>query len=97
VFFSCKVGLQSKVGQLHCLCNHLTSFGGNFFVAPNPIDFNKVAQRFTDFDAKNFVVFIVVFGIFGLYVLAMVFARRADKRDEVKVRDPLKTGQTYLI
>lgn len=80
-----KVGPLSKVGQLHCICNHLTSFGGNFFVAPNPIDFNKVMQRFTDFDAKNFVVFIVVFGIFGLYVFALVFARRADRRDEVKV------------
>lgn len=80
-----KVGPRSRVGLLHCRCNHLSSFGGNFFVAPNPIDFNKVLQRFTDFDPENFVVFFVVFGIFGLYLVALVIARRSDRKDKAKV------------
>ena len=29
-----------------CYCNHLTSFGSDLLVAPNPIDFSSVFKNF---------------------------------------------------
>ena len=52
-------------------------------MAPNPIDFDKV---FSADLSKNFVVLTVICGIFGLYLVAAVFARRADKKDDALVR-----------
>ena len=64
-----QVGPQTRPDKVQCLCNHLTSFGGDFFVAPNPIDFDKV---FSADLSKNFVVLTVVCGLFGLYLVAVV-------------------------
>lgn len=73
-------------GKLHCLCKHLSAFGGNIFVAPNPIDFEKVWTEFKRIaDSGNFVVLSTVLFIFGVYLLGLVAARRADKKDSLKV------------
>lgn len=73
-------------GKLHCLCTHLTAFGGSIFVAPNPIDFDKVFTEFTRFgETGNYVVLSTVCLIFGIYFIGLVFARRADKKDLTKV------------
>ena len=73
-------------GSLHCLCTHLSAFGGDFFVAPNPIDFDKVWAAFGSLaESGNFVVLATVCSIFGLYIIGLVFARKADKKDEMKV------------
>ena len=72
-------------GELQCFCTHLTAFGGSIFVAPNPIDFNKVWERLKDPDPASFVVLITVCIIFGIYFIGLVFARRADKKDMKKV------------
>ncbi|EDO38168.1 predicted protein, partial [Nematostella vectensis] len=97
----CRVGPKSRPGSLHCKCDHLTSFGGDFFVSPNPIDFDIVFKRFQDFDAKNFVVFFVVFSILGLYLIALVFAMRADRKDTAKAVENLhldiSSGNWYEI
>ena len=37
---------RSNSTHLICRCNHLTTFGGNFIQAPNPIDFDKVFSEF---------------------------------------------------
>ena len=70
-------------GELHCLCTHLSAFGGRIFVAPNPIDFKKVFEKSKP--PKAFVVLAVVCVIFGVYFIGLVFARRADKKDRRKV------------
>ena len=75
---------MTRSNRVQCLCTHLTSFASDFLVAPNPIDFDKV---FSADLSKNFVVLTVICGIFGLYLLAVVFARRADKRDELLVHE----------
>ncbi|XP_048586151.1 polycystic kidney disease protein 1-like 2 isoform X1 [Nematostella vectensis] len=97
----CRVGPKSRPGSLHCKCDHLTSFGGDFFVSLNPIDFDIVFKRFQDFDAKNFVVFFVVFSILGLYLIALVFAMRADRKDTAKAVENLhldiSSGNWYEI
>lgn len=81
-----QVGLKTIPGTLHCLCTHLSAFGGDFFVAPNPIDFDKVFAEFANLaESGNFVVLITVCSIFGLYIIGLIFARKADKKDEMKV------------
>ena len=52
------------------------------FVAPNPIDFNKV---FNANLAENPVALAAVLGIFGVYLILAVYARREDKKDIGKV------------
>ena len=55
-------------------------------VAPNPIDFDKVWVEFGNLaESGNFVVLATVCSIFGLYFIGLVFARKADKKDEMKV------------
>lgn len=86
LFFILKVGLKDISKNLQCLCTHLSAFGGNIFVAPNPIDFDKVFTEFTRLgETKNFVVLTTVCVIFGVYFVGLVFARRADKKDAKKV------------
>ena len=73
-------------GNLQCLCTHLSAFGGNIFVAPNPIDFDKVFTEFSRLgETKNVVVLTTVCVIFGVYFFGLVLARRADKKDKTKV------------
>ncbi|XP_022796472.1 polycystic kidney disease protein 1-like 2 [Stylophora pistillata] len=82
----CKVGPNSNSKQLHCLCTHLSAFGGDFFVAPNPIDFDKVFAAFSSLaETGNFVVLSTVCALLGLYVIGLLLARREDKRDELRV------------
>ncbi|EDO41253.1 predicted protein, partial [Nematostella vectensis] len=82
----CKPGPLSEQGKVHCLCNHLSSFGGDFFVEPNPIDFDKVYLALVNPKVEDFVVMTTVIGILILYLITLLFARRADKKDEIKVR-----------
>ena len=87
LFFSFfQVGPNSDTGTLQCLCSHLSAFGGDFLVAPNPIDFDKVWDAFSNImETKNFLVLGTVCVILGLYIIAAVFARRADRNDSQKV------------
>lgn len=86
-YHSQQVGPKTVPDNLHCLCTHLSAFGGDFFVAPNPIDFDKVWAEFGNLaESGNFVVLATVCSIFGLYFVGLVFARKADRKDEMKVR-----------
>ncbi|KAL9954033.1 hypothetical protein ACROYT_G041521 [Oculina patagonica] len=85
----CKVDASSNTTHLKCLCNHLTSFGGNFIQAPNPIDFDKVFTEFTKLgETGNISVLVTIACAFLLYFVVLIFARRADKRDENKISPP---------
>ena len=71
---------------IHCQCNHLTAFGGELFVAPNPIDFDKVfieLQRISE--TGNVTVIITVSCVFGLYLILILWVRKADQKDALKV------------
>ena len=69
--------------ETQCQCTHLTSFGSDLVVPPNSIDFNNVftAERFLE----SMPVFCTVTAVMLLYVGVMVWARREDKKDLVKV------------
>lgn len=90
-----QVDLKSNSTHLICRCNHLTSFGGNFIQAPNPIDFDKVFAEFGNLsESGNVAVLVTIVLFFLLYFVLLVFARRADKQDEDQVGrkfDVLKT------
>ena len=82
-----QVAPESNTTHLACRCNHLTSFGGNFIQAPNPIDFDKVFTEFANLaESGNISVLVTIACAFLLYFVVLVFARRADKRDDDKVR-----------
>jgi hypothetical protein len=67
-----------------CRCNHLTSFGGDFVVPPNTIDFGSVWSKFKSLH-ENAAVFGTVVSILILYVIVMIWARRKDRKDVIKV------------
>ena len=55
-------------------------------MAPNPIDFDKVFAAFGNLaESGNFVVLSTVCVLLGLYVIALVFAKREDRQDELRV------------
>ena len=78
-----QVGPLSNSTHTQCLCNHMSSFASSFFTPPNKIDLSKV--NLTEL-FNNPTVTIIVCGIFLLYFLLLVWARRADKRDLQLVR-----------
>jgi hypothetical protein len=79
----CFVGSGTTHESSECLCYHLTTFGTDFYVPPNTIDFNTV---FTKFDiAGNPSVFATIVSILGVYVLIGIFLRWKDKQDLIKV------------
>lgn len=65
---------------MSCRCKHLTSFGGGVVVKPNPIDFDTVFVAFADIH-NNMAVLATMLTLFLLYLLVIVWARRADLRD----------------
>jgi hypothetical protein len=62
----------------------LTSFGSDLLVAPNPIDFDSVFSNFGSL-AENVAVLALISTILGVYILGVIWARRADKRDLLMV------------
>ena len=79
-------GPNSTDENLQCFCNHLTSFGGELLPTPNDIDFQEVFIGFASLGNTGNVGVIIAVGVFFLlYIVAVVFARKADRRDEEQV------------
>ena len=53
------------------------------FVAPNPIDFDKV---FSANLAENPISLATVLSIFGVYMILAIYSRREDLKDVERVR-----------
>ncbi|XP_037542039.1 polycystic kidney disease protein 1-like 2 [Nematolebias whitei] len=83
--YGCKVGVNSTQLLTQCFCNHLTFFGSSFFVTPNLVDPSRTAELFATF-AENPVVVCFVGALFVTYLLVVVWARRKDIQDTVKVK-----------
>ncbi|KAM4731296.1 polycystin-1-like protein 2 [Anableps anableps] len=81
----CRVGVKTTHLVTQCLCNHLTFFGSSFFVTPNLVDPSRTAELFSTF-AENPVVVCFVGALFVTYLLVVVWARRKDIKDTVKVK-----------
>ena len=82
---SIQVGDDTNDKLLQCRCNHLTAFGGGVVIAPNPIDFDKVFTEFSRLgETGNYLVPVMVCAIFGVYLVVLIWARKADMLDERK-------------
>ncbi|CAF0748743.1 unnamed protein product [Adineta steineri] len=79
----CEVGPLTTLKSTECLCTHLTTFGSDFYVPPNTIDFKTVFKKFKTLH-ENAAVFCTVIVIFGIYIIAGIWARRKDRRDLIK-------------
>ncbi|KAM9460538.1 polycystin-1-like protein 2 [Clarias gariepinus] len=98
----CRVGPLTTSLFTQCLCTHLTSFGSSFFVMPNTVDVSRTAELFSTF-ANNPVVVCFVGALFLAYIITMIWARKKDLQDKIKVRitvlednDPLAEYR-YLV
>ena len=81
-----QVGPRSSKHRLLCLCNHLTPFGGGLLVAPNPVDMGTVFKELSRLgETGNFSVLLTIIFVFLFYIIAVVLAKRADRRDQAKV------------
>ncbi|XP_035688691.1 polycystic kidney disease protein 1-like 2 [Branchiostoma floridae] len=82
----CKVSSLTNDKRTHCQCTHLTAFGSDFsfFVAPNTIDVLESILAFRDI-ANNPGVVITCSVVLGIYIVAMIWARRKDQQDLMKV------------
>ncbi|XP_038066717.1 sperm receptor for egg jelly-like [Patiria miniata] len=78
----CEVGENSTDTMTQCFCNHLTMFGGGLKIPINHIDLSDSAFLKLD---ENPVVFIFMICCLSLYLLVIIWARKVDKRDIVKV------------
>jgi len=71
---------------VQCLCDHLTFFG-SINIKPNPIgppSFEKLK--------KGYTCLIAVCVIFALYFMALIWARRKDRADAIKVYEDIIEG-----
>lgn len=80
-----QVASESSETRVYCLTNHLTSFAGQFYVVPNSIDFHHVSNEITPLPPENLFVLCTVFLMFAFYFVGLLFARKADIRDKMKV------------
>ncbi|CAD5121089.1 DgyrCDS9629 [Dimorphilus gyrociliatus] len=74
---------QEDNSQVLCECNHLTFFGSNIIVAPNPIDFSSVFGKFKTI-GDNIVVLAFIISILVLFWISLFILRKLDKSDEIK-------------
>lgn len=55
-------------------------------MSPNTIDFSQIKVGFSNIDhVRDVLVLVSVSVVFLVYFTALIFARRADKRDKEKV------------
>ena len=62
----------------------MTSFASSFYVPVNKIDFAKVFAGVNL--AENHTVFTTVMCLLGVYVLMLIWLRKKDKDDMMKVK-----------
>ncbi|XP_077492478.1 polycystin-1-like protein 2 [Amblyomma americanum] len=65
---------------LHCRCSHLSWFSGAHWVAPNEISWRKVSRGVRE---RHLLVSSCVLALWLLYGAVLLWAYRADQRDEV--------------
>ena len=68
---------------MKCHCNHTTLFSGGFVVQPNTIDWSFVFANL-DF-LSNPTLYVCEIVILLVFMLAVIWARRKDKKDVEKV------------
>ncbi|XP_078573092.1 polycystin-1-like protein 2 [Branchiostoma floridae x Branchiostoma japonicum] len=83
----CRVGPMSNITHIHCRCDHLTKFAG--FVPPNPLN---IQQALSANILENPTGLILVLAVFTSYVMGVIWARKADRKDIAKAGVGLLPG-----
>lgn len=87
-----QVSNETTIWKTKCLSTHLTSFGGDFAVPPNTIDFSNVWAKFDL--TSNAAVFSTVIALIGLYIIGIIWAQHMDKKDLLKVSSVILIYET---
>ena len=61
----------------------MTAFAGGLIILPNKLDFSKIAMFLTFW--QNPVAIALVAVVLTIYILLLVWARRKDREDKLKV------------
>ena len=69
--------------------------GGGPFATANPIDFAEAFKGFANVGDKP-TVFAIVLSLFALYLMLLIWARRTDLKDLVKVNNPLSASVALI-
>ncbi|XP_035689580.1 polycystic kidney disease protein 1-like 2 [Branchiostoma floridae] len=83
----CRVGPMSNITHIHCQCDHLTKFAG--FVPPNPLN---IQEALSVNILENPIGLILVLTVFASYLLGIIWARKADRKDLAKAGVGLLPG-----
>ena len=78
-----EVSPHSTAATVACECHHLSVFSASMLVSPNNLDSFHMSLFLGVFE--NPIVVVVVFVAWCVYALLMVWARRKDSADLMKV------------
>ncbi|XP_022088538.1 uncharacterized protein LOC110978115 isoform X2 [Acanthaster planci] len=98
--YGCEVGSLTTASFTHCLCDHLSSFGGSFFVPPNRQVFLVEVEEepeVVDDSGRTFIILYIVGGVVGLFLVALACAFRADWQFYRKLYGDLEMEKSCYI
>ena len=90
-----EVSLNSSADIIVCNCRHLSVFSADNLIQPNKLDPFKMSFFLSVF--YNPIVFVLVIAVWCIYALLMVWARRKDSEDLMKVMPLCKMCQIELL
>lgn len=83
-----KVGPESEIGKVHCLCDHLTSFSGEFFFHQIQLTSEKSGQSLVGWERLKTMLCL------QLFALCLEFISLVCSLLDVSTT---KTRSTYLL
>ncbi|XP_070574002.1 polycystin-1-like protein 2 [Ptychodera flava] len=81
----CRVGRLTTPSYTHCLCDHLTVFGGSMSVFENPVSIFEIQPSFTTI-LDNPVLLSAIVGLFAIYLMLAIWAVRQDRIDRARAK-----------
>ena len=92
-----QVGTLTTASLTHCLCNHLTSFGGSFLIPPKQqLFYEEEVIIFVEL-IETQIIFYAVSGVGGLFLVCLFLASIADNRHKNKVRSLVLKGYKVMM
>lgn len=93
VLVTTQVSQASRPDTTVCMCNHLTTF--TVVIVPvNTIDF---ANAFSQDLSENALVFTFIVVVISIYLLVVIYMRRKDREDVLKVNGLLQTAVSIYL
>ncbi|XP_033098158.1 uncharacterized protein LOC117102052 [Anneissia japonica] len=94
----CEVGTLTMPSFTHCLCNHLTAFGGSFFVAGKKQIYHIEETVIIVTLEESQLMYYILGGILCIFLFLLLLAFRLDRQIDEKMFGDLQTGPyNYLL